>query len=280
MKTRVITALVGCCVLIPVLIFSGTIVFPVACAVCSLVSAFEMCACLGIGRKWYFAVPAYLYAVALPLLSYWLFLNDVGEYICFAAVLSFLLILWNMAAAVFRSGGETFALLSKASIGIIYTVCGFMSLALLRRMPGGEYLFLLVFFGAWVTDIMAYFTGYFFGKHHLSPHISPKKTVEGSLGGVIFCAASYILYGYIIKRLTGTEPWYLFLGIGGAVISVVAQIGDLAASLIKREHGIKDYGKILPGHGGILDRFDSMLTIAPLLLLLCNFSAAFHFFTV
>lgn len=280
MKTRIITGLVGCCLLIPALIFSGTLVFPIACAFCSLIGAYEMCACLGVSRKWYFCLPAYLYAVALPLLTRFLFLEDVVSYICFAAVLSFLLIVCYMAVAVFRSGGESFALLARVAIGVIYSVCGFMSLTLLRRMAHGEYLFMLAFLGAWVTDIMAYFTGYFFGKHQLSPHISPKKTVEGAIGGVVFCTLSYILYGLILHRLTGIEPRYLFLAIGGVIISFVSQVGDLAASLIKRENGIKDYGKILPGHGGILDRFDSMLAVTPLLLLLCNVPAAFHFFIV
>lgn len=280
MKKRVITGLVGCCLLFPTLIFSGTIVFPIACALCSLIGAYEMCTCLGVARKWYFSIPAYLYAAALPMLTRFLFLDSVISYVCFASILSFLLMIFYMAAAVFRSGGESFALLSRVAVSMIYIVTGFMSLALLRRMEYGEYLFLLAFLGAWVTDIMAYFTGYFFGKHQLSPHISPKKTVEGSIGGAVFCVLSYILYGLIIHRLTGTQPRYLFLAVGGVISSFVSQVGDLAASLIKRENGIKDYGKILPGHGGILDRFDSMLAVTPLLLLLCNFSAAFHFFSL
>lgn len=116
----------------------------------------------------------------------------------------------------------------------------------------------LVFFTAFGTDIFAYFTGYLFGKHKLCPAISPKKTIEGAVGGIL---GSVILSGIFTLILL---PDLLFHGIViGILGSIIAQFGDLTASIIKRKIGIKDYGNLIPGHGGVLDRFDSVLFTAP-----------------
>ena len=129
---------------------------------------------------------------------------------------------------------------------------------------------MLIFVGAWGTDIFAYFVGRFFGRHKLIPEISPKKTVEGSIGGIVFCALLYMLYGFVLAKFnSGFSNTYWLLAIVGVIISVVAQIGDLTMSQIKRQFGIKDYGKIMPGHGGILDRCDSVLTVAFVLIVAC-----------
>ena len=119
-----------------------------------------------------------------------------------------------------------------------------------------------------MTDIFAYFCGLAFGKHKLIPDVSPKKTVEGSIGGIIFCAIGYIVYGIIVSRVFDVEMNIFALGIFGLIISVVAQIGDLSASLIKREFGVKDYGSLFPGHGGVLDRFDSVIAVSCVLMIL------------
>ena len=120
----------------------------------------------------------------------------------------------------------------------------------------------MVFIGAWVSDIFAYFTGRFFGKHKLIPEISPKKTVEGAVGAIVCTMLFMVLYGWIVSLCTELSVNYLVLLIAGPVLSVVGQIGDLIASLVKRERGVKDYGTLLPGHGGIMDRFDSILTVS------------------
>ncbi|MDF2545876.1 MAG: phosphatidate cytidylyltransferase [Anaerosolibacter sp.] len=118
----------------------------------------------------------------------------------------------------------------------------------------------LVFITAFVTDTFAYFTGVFFGKTKLCPNISPKKTVEGSVGGILGCTAiSGIFASIVIPEL------FIHCLIMGFIGSIIAQLGDLTASMFKRYVGIKDYGKIMPGHGGVLDRFDSILFTAPLI---------------
>ncbi|MEG0238464.1 MAG: phosphatidate cytidylyltransferase, partial [Clostridium sp.] len=113
----------------------------------------------------------------------------------------------------------------------------------------------LIFIIAFMTDIFAYFAGYLFGKHKLIPKVSPKKTIEGSVGGILGSTLACIAFGYFFNIDLGL---IVFLGFFG---SVVAQFGDLFASSIKRYVGIKDYGKLIPGHGGILDRFDSVILV-------------------
>ena len=120
----------------------------------------------------------------------------------------------------------------------------------------------LAFMIAWATDTFAFATGKLFGKHKLIPEISPKKTVEGAIGGIVFATLAFLLYGFGVELFTDLTANYLVLAISGAILAVISQIGDLIASLIKREHGVKDYSNLLPGHGGIMDRFDSILAVS------------------
>ena len=143
--------------------------------------------------------------------------------------------------------------------GIFYVI--FLSFHVTLVEQTGEYgiLVWLIFLTAFGTDIMAYFTGYAIGKHKLCPKISPKKTIEGSIGGILGSVLLCGLFGYfVIPRLL---LHCIIIGILGGVVS---QFGDLTASIFKRKMGIKDYGNLIPGHGGILDRFDSVLFTAPM----------------
>jgi phosphatidate cytidylyltransferase len=127
----------------------------------------------------------------------------------------------------------------------------------------GRVRMMLPFVIAFSSDTGAYFAGTFLGKHKLVPHISPKKTVEGAVGGVTAGALSALLFGLIL-RAAGFGANLLSLAVFGIIGSVVAQLGDLTFSAFKRQYSIKDYGNILPGHGGVLDRFDSIYYLAPL----------------
>ena len=143
-------------------------------------------------------------------------------------------------------------------LGVIYIGWTMSHLLLLNRMEEGTLLILYLFFAIWSSDSGAYFAGKFLGKHKLCPSVSPKKTIEGSIGGILTtCLVLYLLNAYC-----GLLPNYSVFIIG-VVISIVGQIGDLIESLIKRFCGVKDSGNILPGHGGILDRFDSIMLAAP-----------------
>ncbi len=125
-------------------------------------------------------------------------------------------------------------------------------------LDGSIYIW-LVFISAFATDTFAYFTGVTIGKHKLYPRISPKKTIEGSLGGIIGCLITVMLFSVYFKldNLVATAVLAI-------ILSVISQIGDLTASTIKRTANIKDYGNLIPGHGGILDRFDSILFTTPI----------------
>jgi phosphatidate cytidylyltransferase len=136
---------------------------------------------------------------------------------------------------------------------------------MVREARGGEYYWYFIFIGAWATDIFAYFSGMLFGKHKLIPAVSPKKTVEGAIGGTLFCIIFFVGFGAIINYFTQYNISLITLVIAGLLSALVAQIGDLAMSVIKRTYGIKDYGTIFPGHGGVLDRFDSILAVAVVL---------------
>lgn len=149
-------------------------------------------------------------------------------------------------------------------MGIPYTVVMFSYVYRTRMMPDGVYLVWLIFLASWGCDTCAYLVGMLIGKHHFVKELSPKKTVEGAVGGIAGAAILGAIYGFLfsakLQRLVDPAPVCLFACAVGAVIS---QVGDLAASAIKRDHGVKDYGNLIPGHGGILDRFDSMLFTAP-----------------
>ncbi|MBO1263681.1 phosphatidate cytidylyltransferase [Proteiniclasticum sp. SCR006] len=144
--------------------------------------------------------------------------------------------------------------------GVLYTVVLFGFLVLLSEKENGQYYVYSVFIISWVCDTLAYYSGRLFGRHKLIERVSPKKTVEGAVGGLFGGAVGAFVLGTLIAEISGISPWhFLLMGFMGAVFG---QIGDLAASAIKRYAGEKDYPKIIPGHGGILDRFDSILFVS------------------
>ncbi len=148
--------------------------------------------------------------------------------------------------------------MTSTLLGIVYTAFLPFHIVLIEQ-AGYGLLIWLVFFSAFGTDIMAYFTGMALGKHKLCPNLSPKKSVEGAVGGVVGSVVICGLFGFFLMK----ESLVLCLLIG-FFGSIVAQLGDLSASAFKRQMGIKDYGNLIPGHGGILDRFDSVFFTAPM----------------
>lgn len=138
----------------------------------------------------------------------------------------------------------------------------------IRNMEQWEFYIILPFLGAFASDAMALFAGMLFGKHKLAPELSPKKTVEGAVGGVVGAVAGMLIYGVVLSLGFRTGVNYLYLVVYGVLGSAVSQLGDLSFSYIKREYGIKDFGNIFPGHGGMLDRFDSVIFCAPMMELL------------
>lgn len=157
------------------------------------------------------------------------------------------------------------------AVTLAVTYC-FWSLAAIFESADGHGLFylILVFIAAWACDTGAYFTGYFFGKHKMAPEISPKKTVEGAVGGIITAVIVMIIACVIFGLVTGDTANILLIALLTPILSFAGMMGDLVASYIKRASGIKDYGNIMPGHGGVLDRFDSVMMIAPIMYVILS----------
>ena len=143
----------------------------------------------------------------------------------------------------------------------------------------GFYAVLVTLVGAWMSDTGAYFFGLAFGRHKLAPEISPKKTVEGSVGGFLGAALCCTLYGVVVQTAFAVQPHYIVLVLYGLLGSFVSQMGDLSFSYIKREYGLKDYGHLFREHGGVLDRFDSVIFCAPLTYLLLSAVPFFQYST-
>lgn len=138
------------------------------------------------------------------------------------------------------------------------------SIVRIHRMGFGRFFILIPFVLAFLSDTGAYFAGLKFGKHKLAPMISPKKTVEGVVGGVLGAMIGMLVYCAVLGIFFGFRVNYLYALIYGVLGSIAGVFGDLCFSVVKRQTGIKDYGNLIPGHGGILDRFDSMMVVGPL----------------
>lgn len=146
--------------------------------------------------------------------------------------------------------------------GICYVIGFILFLPLVYSMPNGKFLIWYILIAAWGTDTFAYAVGVRWGKHKLTK-ISPKKSIEGSIGGTIGAIVIAVIYTIVLEKYVNIELSYAFVAVMTLVLSVLSQLGDLSASSIKREMNIKDYGNIIPGHGGMLDRIDSIMFVAP-----------------
>lgn len=273
MKIRIISSIVALMIFIPIVIFSGTVALPIAIAIVSVLAVFEMLRCCKVHKQIVFSLPYYLAAVLVPTYLYLSAKLKLGVPIsAVLLLLIFFFVIWTYPAAIFSKGKMPIVDAATASIGCIYALAGLNAILYIRQFVAqGAYTFALIFIGAWITDSAAYFCGRAFGKHKLIPDVSPKKTIEGSIGGVLVCVLAFGVYGILVESWfsDGKVMCYLpALLISAFFISIVSQIGDLAMSLLKRHYGIKDFGKIMPGHGGVLDRFDSVLAVS-ITLLIC-----------
>ena len=269
MKVRTITSAILLAITIPILLLSEYLVYPIALALVSLAAIFELFRVIGVHKYWVISVPAYVLSMALPLSSYFVGSEGRIEYLLFVAIAIFAYLLYVMSVAVFSKGEIVSSKSAEVFMSFTYVVASFTSLCTIRYINHGMLCFLLVFLTAWGSDAMAYIVGSLIGKHKLIPDVSPKKTVEGSIGGVLCSMLLCMAYGLVIELITEYTANYLTLAITGLILAVVSQIGDLIASLIKREYGVKDYGNLLPGHGGIMDRFDSILAVSTPLMVIC-----------
>lgn len=254
-----------------VVIFCGGRLLLASLLLVSAISYKELCKAVGAGEEKRFnALEAtgffgmILYYVFLdmakilgPLMFAWSFLFCAGLLMVFMAVYVF-------SFPKFQAGQ-----VMSAFFSFFYAPVLLSFVYLTRNLPQGIYLVWMIFISSWICDTCAYFSGVTLGKHKLAPVLSPKKSIEGAVGGVLGSAATGALFAYVLGQMEvpfNPQIWkFALIGGAGAVIS---QIGDLAASAIKRNYGIKDYGKCIPGHGGVMDRFDSVIFTAPVIYVL------------
>ena len=273
MKTRVITAVVGLAVLAAVLAFFDTIVFDFVLSAICLLAIHEVFSAMGFGKKQW-----YLYAAAVPF-TLLVMLTSSQSVRALILPFCFLLVLFLNVCQIAHVQTLDFGKLS----GYVYfsgviVFCFYSLIHLKRCLPFAQYRYdaiyfiLLILCSAWGGDTAAYFAGRAFGKHKLAPIVSPHKTVEGAIGGIFGSVLAGVVLTLVYSFLSAShnvitiqvQPrHYATLVVMGAIASVLGILGDLFASSVKRQVGIKDYGTIFPGHGGILDRFDSVMFIAP-----------------
>lgn len=191
-----------------------------------------------------------------------IFINTYFEFLNIASIIVFFIIVMFILAVTYHKT-VSFSDISLLLFATLYISLGMLHIRLLVDSENGFALLFTALISAFLTDTGAYFVGCAVGKHKLIPEISPKKTVEGSVGGTAVAILSLIVFSWILTYF-GIKTNILNIVIIGFVTSVGSQFGDLSASMIKRELKIKDYGDIMPGHGGVLDRFDSLLFAAPI----------------
>ncbi len=276
MKQRILTGIVMAVTLIPCHFFTDTVLLVVLMALFAAVGSFEMLRCLGYHKNAAVSLPVYLCAIGLPILAR--YTSSIGSFFSFAFCIMFVLMFYMMSLAVVYKGKQEINRLLTVFAADFYVIFGITAIILVRDMPNGIFTYLLIFVGAWMTDIGAYFIGVLFGKHKLIPEVSPKKTVEGAIGGIAANVISFCIYGFVIDRFFDATPNYPSLIVTALLVSVISMFGDLVASIIKRQYGIKDYGKLFPGHGGVVDRFDSIISVAPFFVILSTISSFFNLF--
>ncbi|TYQ13032.1 UNVERIFIED_CONTAM: phosphatidate cytidylyltransferase [Acetivibrio alkalicellulosi] len=269
MKIRITSAIVGLAALILV-VLAGKVVLSLAVSLICIVALNEFYKSISDAQYRPVKSIGYLSCLGLFLLGFEYSLSELKTYlepllsIQYLLFLIFIVTVFLLAFIVFFKGKYNIVDISLTFFSIFYITFMFSFIILTRNLNNGSFYIVFIFIGAWATDTFAYFSGRLFGKRKLIPSVSPKKTVEGAIGGAVGCALMTVLYGIYLTNnniINGTPIYYF--AILGLLCGVMSQLGDLAASSIKRFVNVKDFGSIMPGHGGALDRFDSILFCAP-----------------
>lgn len=258
MKVRVIAAAVLLPLLLLVVLAAPKIVTALLFGAIAALAAYELHNGTGLVKHPRLSLYSAVMAIEVALWSY------LGQFNVWVQVgnLVFFVVLF---AEVMLSGMKL--PFEKITVCIVSGLLIPYLLTALVRIHGGEYgrFFIMIpFVMAFLSDTGAYFVGCAFGKHKLAPNISPKKSVEGVVGGVFGAILGMMLYGLVLQLFFSFKVNYLYAAVYGLLGSLAAVFGDLCFSVVKRQTGIKDYGNLIPGHGGALDRFDSMIVVAPL----------------
>lgn len=268
MKERIISGIVLFLFLAAVVLFNQS--FPlalnIAVAIISGFSVYEIIKALGMQKKWLITLSSVTTAAIIPF--------SFDQQIVFIVYCAYTLIIFSSLIKMHEE--ITFKEISIVFSLVVIIPVALRTLISLRLLGDAHGMFyvLIAIFAAWVADAGAYFVGTFIGKHKLCPEISPKKTIEGAVGGVLVNVLVMALFGWIFTQLFYNgerHANYLMLVMIGLFGGIISILGDLSFSLIKRSCHIKDFGHVIPGHGGILDRFDSVIFTAPFVFILVSY---------
>lgn len=258
MKTRVIAAVALLPLLLLVVLAAPKILTAILFGVMAVIAAYELLWGTGLVKS---VKPLIYCSVMAFMVALWSYYGWDAVWVETGVLLLFILLFAETMVTQMRLQFDKIAVCLAAGLLVPYL---FTSLVRIHGMVDGRFFILIPFVMAFLSDTGAYFAGCAFGKHKLAPAISPKKTVEGVVGGVAGAVVGMVLYGVVLDVFFDFDINYFAAVIYGIFGSVGAVFGDLSFSVIKRQTGIKDYGNLIPGHGGILDRFDSMMVVGPL----------------
>lgn len=269
MRNRILVSIAGIPVLLFVLLVLPPIYTPILISALAMVASYETSRALGVKQ---FRMQAYsiLLAGAVP---FWVYYGE-GPLPALCGLLLYVILLF--AAALPSHYTVEIGLIGGVFFFSVFAPYFLSSIVRIGLNPLRSGYILVPLVIPFLSDAMAMFSGMLFGKHKLAPDISPKKTREGSIGGLIGGTLGILLYGSVIHFILGAEVNYLYLAIYGVLGSAISQFGDLSFSYVKRQHNIKDFGSIFPGHGGVLDRFDSVIFCAPVIEILIILIPAFR----
>ena len=267
MAIRTISGILGGLIVIIVLIFNNTLPFLLNCAVSAvcIFATYEIFSAMGLGKTFKITVPSLIFSALLPLLGCNLIWQ--GAWLIYSFFIFGVVLLFDKELK-FKDIAAIYSMVLLITISLSFIVK--------LRDFGGTFSSFYVIYAlciSWMSDIGAYFSGTFFGKRKLCPSISPKKTVEGVFGGVIFSLLISIIICFFFEKFmfdTGVRVNFHYIIPISLVGSVISIVGDLVFSAVKRGCHIKDFGSIIPGHGGFLDRFDSVVFVVPFVYFMVN----------
>ncbi len=246
------------------------IAIDIAISIICIAAVYEFCKAIKTLKLFQISITSMAFAGIYPLL----FMYDLSYILFFGytAIMMFMIVFCHEKIS-FKDFAYTY------SITLLITIC-MSAIVSMKELDSDHRImyFVMAIAVPWLADVGAYFTGVFFGKHKLCPKISPKKTVEGAIGGVCFCILTTIVIALLFRSLIFDLIFHdvieinylslIIIGVGGSVLSI---LGDLSFSVIKRAYSVKDYGDVIPGHGGILDRFDSVIPFVPFMYIILKY---------
>ena len=257
---RILTTVIGLPIVIFIIALNKLILINILISLVALRAIYEITNCAKNKNHKIISWIGYIYAILIA------FINIIPmqiEYIIYSIIVTMLILFFHV---IVTNGKITFEDISYTLFSLIYIIGLIVFIPLIYWLKNGNILIWYVFISAWGTDTFAYIIGKHFGKHKFSK-ISPYKTIEGCVAGTLGSIILTIIYTIVMNNIFNMQINYVLIGIMGLILSLVGQIGDFAASVIKRHFEVKDFSNLFPGHGGMVDRIDSVICIAPFVYL-------------